>query len=221
MRLPESPDPHRIGFEPDPACARSIEPGCTAMVMRCLRSSRTGSLVFLLAPRVTARACIVRARSRVSGNAVHVLGRRGRVMRSDRRLHSEPINFEEPCASCAPDAEAYRFAPEGPSRTEACASCSLRAAFRRATPSRPRTEERSSKGSGPVDGSEIGGTRVSRRADRWVTRSRSRGDCSSFPRARGECTLDVPVASPGAHGDRSPIIRLLRGPPRPFPRASS
>lgn len=115
LRLPESPDPHRIGFEPDSACARSIGPGCTAVVRRCLRSSRTCSPVFLPAPRVTARACIVRARSRVSGNAVHVLGRRGRVMRSDRRLHSEPINFEEPCASCAPDAEASRFAPEGPS----------------------------------------------------------------------------------------------------------
>jgi len=70
--------------------------------MRCLRSSRTGSLVFLLAPRVTARACIVRARSRVSANAVHVLGRRGRVMRSDRRLHSEPINLRATlCLVCS------------------------------------------------------------------------------------------------------------------------
>lgn len=152
------------------------------MVMRCLRSSRTGSLVFLLAPRVTARACIVRARSRVSGNAVHVLGRRGRVMRSDRRLHSEPINLRATlCLVCSRRrslADLHR--KTSLVTAEACASCSPRAAFRRATPSRPRTEERSPKGSGPVDGSEIGGTRVSRRADRWVNRPRSRGDCSSF-----------------------------------------
>jgi len=102
VRLPESPDPHRIGFEPDSACARSIGPGCTAVGRRCLRSSRTSSPVFLPAPRVTAKACIVRARSRVSGNAVHVLGRRGRVMRSDRRLHSEPIHFRASlCLVCS------------------------------------------------------------------------------------------------------------------------
>jgi len=221
VRLPESPDPHRIGFEPDSACARSIGPGCTAVGRRCLRSSRTSSPVFLPAPRVTAKACIVRARSRVSGNAVHVLGRRGRVMRSDRRLHSEPIHFRASLCLVCSRRRNLPICTGGPSRTEACASCSPRAAFRRATPSRPRTRERSPKGSGPVDGSKAGGSRVSRRANRWVTRPKRVGIVRPFHALECERTLDASVASPGPRCDRSPIDNPLRRPPRPFPRASS
>jgi len=84
------------------------------MVRRCLRGSRTFLPVFLPAPRVTARACIVRARSRVSGNAVRVLGRRGRVMRSDRRLHSEPIHFRASLCLVCSRRRNHRFAPEAP-----------------------------------------------------------------------------------------------------------
>lgn len=159
----------------------------------------------LAASRVTAKACIVRARSRVSGNAVHVLGRRGRVMRSDRRLHSEPINLRATLCLVCSRRRSLPICTGDPSRTEACASCSPRAAFRRATPFRPRTEERSPKGSGPVDGSEIGGTRVSRRADRRVNRPRSRGDFSSFhePGASAPWMSLSPPPARAAIGHRS------------------
>lgn len=167
------------------------------------------------------RACIVRARSRVSGNAVHVLGRRGRVMRSDRRLHSEPINFEQPCASCAPDAETVPICTGGP-----LSSRGLRLVL---TPRGVQTRDSlpSEDGRAFIEG--LGARRWERdRGNARFTTRRPLGEPSEIawglfvlPRARCECTLDVPVASPGARGDRSPIVRVLRGPPRPFPRASS
>jgi len=191
------------------------------MVMRCLRSSRTSSPVFLLAPRVTAKACIVRARSRVSGNAVHVLGRRGRVMRSDRRLHSEPINFEEPlCLVC--------------SRRRSLPICTGRPLSSRGlrlvlTPRGVQTRDSLPSEDGRAFTEGLGARRWERdRGNARFTTRRPLGDSFEIawglfvlPRARGECTLDVPVASPGARGDRSPIIRSFRGPPRPFPHASS
>jgi hypothetical protein len=48
-RLPESPDPHRIGFDTDTACARSFRHRSIAMGRRCCRCLRTRSLVFTMA----------------------------------------------------------------------------------------------------------------------------------------------------------------------------
>jgi len=189
---------------------------------RCTRDSRTRSLVFTSAPRVTARAHIVRARSRVSEDAVHVQGRRDQRYVPTDVCTPNLIYFEHPRASCAPGAETSRFSPVTSLVSEACASCSPRAAFRRATLSRPETKERAPTGSGPSDASKTGDPRVSRRANRWVSRSKNRvgivrpSTSSSRPHPGRLCRL--PRFSKRSVPDRSELVEgcqdRFRAPPR-------
>jgi len=86
---------------------------------------------------------------------------------------------QHPCLVCSRCRDRPARAGEGPSRSEACASCSLSTRTPRGVASitlGALRRERVHRGArGPPMRSETGDTRASRRANRWASRSRSRG----------------------------------------------